>query len=122
MVFKNARIDRTMLGYEDHGVLTSWIFVDYGGSGQGFGGYALDRFNPKTKAREGTKFAANYIIGLLQTLGVDTWEKLPGTYCRIYGDYGKAEAIGHLLEDKWFLIREGQVITQDFPLSGGVPV
>ena len=38
---KNAIITGTYLGIEDHGILTFWLYLDYGGSGQGFGGYQL---------------------------------------------------------------------------------
>ncbi|WP_423258771.1 hypothetical protein, partial [Escherichia coli] len=39
---KNAVITGTMLGVEDHGILSCMIYLDYGGAGQGFGGYAFD--------------------------------------------------------------------------------
>lgn len=34
------------------------------------------------------------------------WEKLPGTYCRIRQDHNKIHAIGHIIEDKWFVPAE----------------
>ena len=36
---RNAVIQSTMLGYEDHGILTCFLHLDYSGAGQGFGGY-----------------------------------------------------------------------------------
>ena len=32
-----AKIESTHLGYEDHGILTAHLYVDYGGSHQGIG-------------------------------------------------------------------------------------
>jgi len=37
METKNAVIKT----YADHGVLSGWLVLDYGGTGQGFGGYSL---------------------------------------------------------------------------------
>ena len=48
---KNAIITGTYLGIEDHGILTFWLYLDYGGSGQGFGGYQLDNRGTGTAVR-----------------------------------------------------------------------
>ena len=37
MRIKNAIIENVTLGFEDHGIMTSYIHVDYGGGGGGFG-------------------------------------------------------------------------------------
>ena len=39
---KNVKIDDTMLGYENHGILTCILYMKWDGGGQGFGGYELD--------------------------------------------------------------------------------
>lgn len=85
----NAKITSTKLGFDDH--YSFWLYLDYGGSGQGFGGYAL-----------GGKFTDYILRGILETLGVDTWEKLPGTSVRVDRDHGKIYRIGHYLKDDWF--------------------
>jgi len=104
---KNAVITHTMLGYEDHGILTAYLYLDYGGSCQGFGGYALDRYVEGSRQsgrseRIGTAYGCEFIIRILSVLGVDKWEKIPGTHCRVKASHEKAEAIGHILKDKWF--------------------
>lgn len=61
---KNAKITHTMLGTEDHGIFTFMLHVDYDGSGQGIGGYALDE--PR-KGSDG-KFIDTFGFALKSTL------------------------------------------------------
>lgn len=61
-----AKIERTHLGSEDHGILTGYLFVTYGGGSQGVGGYAIE------------DVAGAYIAQTLSACGVDSWEKLKG--------------------------------------------
>lgn len=98
-----------MIGQEDHGILTCYVMLDYGGSGQGFGGYALDTAvkdaEGKFLRREGTAFGMQFIQNILDTIGVEKWEDLKGKHCRVelteHG-WGKILRIGHFLNDKWF--------------------
>ena len=104
---KNAKIISTSLGGEDHGIFTIYIHLDYGGVCQAFGGWSLDTPDKKSpkefhKGRVGTAYGMNFIMNVLHTLGVSTWEKLPGTYCRVIAEHHVVHAIGHLLEEKWF--------------------
>lgn len=90
---QNATITGTMLGFEDHGIFTSSISLNFGGTTQGFGGYSLHHGNS----------AALFIEGVLNTLKLDAWEKLIGTNVRARrGATGRLEAIGHIIEDRWF--------------------
>lgn len=99
---RNAKIESTMLGYEDHGILTCFVHLDYGGSGQGFGGYGLDQYDKATDKRKGSAYGIAFIKGILDTLEVEKWEDLKGTHCRAEATFGKVLAIGHILKDKWF--------------------
>lgn len=103
---KNAVIKSTHLGVEDHGILTCYLHLDYGGSGQGFGGYSLDTPVKDDKGkflhRVGTAFGMEFINQVLKTLGASSWEELPGTHCRVIASFSHVEAIGHILEDRWF--------------------
>jgi hypothetical protein len=61
-----AKIERTHLGFEDHGVMTGFLHVNYGGAGQGVGGYSI------------STAAGPYIERTLKACGVNTWEELCG--------------------------------------------
>lgn len=74
-------IKSTSLGYEDHGILTASLDVRGEGWGLGGGGFCLDE--PKERGsyssdRRGTAYGLDHIIRLMETVGVDRWEKLPG--------------------------------------------
>lgn len=89
----NAEITGTQLGFEDRGIFTFSVDLNYGGNGaQSFGGYALG------------KEYTNYVIkGILKTVGVDNWEDLKGKHVRVERErLGKVLKIGNLLEDNWF--------------------
>lgn len=88
---KNAKIEYTMLGLEDHGIFTATVGLDYGGSGQGFGQYCL-----KGEA------AYVFISRVLEVVGCEQWEHLPGKPCRVEAEHSKVHKIGHYLRDEWF--------------------
>lgn len=87
---KNAKITGTELGGTERGP-SFWVYVDYGGAGQGFGGYAL-----------GGAFTHYVITGILSALDVESWEQLKGKPVRVNVEGGTIKSIGHFLEDKWF--------------------
>lgn len=79
---KIAKITKTMLGYEDHGIFTAWLDLSYGSSGQGAGGYSLDTpiqdENDKFLGRVGTASGMDFIIGIIEACGVQKWEDVAG--------------------------------------------
>lgn len=77
----NVRIENTMLGYEDHGILTAVLQCQGECWSQGFGCRSL------------TKPAAfqNFVSGVLKALKVERWEQLEGKLARI----GKRKGAGH---------------------------
>ncbi len=93
----NAIIESTMIGYEDHGILTCYLHLGQDGSMQGFGGYRLDA--PKDKD---SKLGTFWIKRILETVGVHEWEDLMGKHIRVDGSGSKIDGIGHIIEDKWF--------------------
>jgi hypothetical protein len=64
---ETGRIESTMLGYEDHGILSFMLDINFGGSGQGFGGHAL-----------AGEFTDTCVRGILKAVGVERWEQLKG--------------------------------------------
>ncbi len=95
----NARIKSVSLFIEDHGCLTAFLNLEFGASSQGFGGYNL--------GAKGENFCAAFIRGILDTLKIDAWERLPGTVIRVRHDNGPSmsrtiQSIGHAINDDWF--------------------
>lgn len=92
---QNAVIKSTQLGPEGHGILSISLSLDYGGSIQGFGGYDL----------RSADSLARWVNGILEVVGVESWENLRGEHIRVRredGWNGKILALGNFLEDKWF--------------------
>lgn len=109
MEIKNAQIVETMLGREDHGILTFVISIEFDDCCRcGIGGYALDWYDRSTDKRVYSCKGMEAISKILDTVGVDAWEQLKGKYIRIkYRGLGSTiDEIGNLMEDKWFNIRE----------------
>lgn len=102
---KNAVIESVRLTSDDHGCLSAWLMLDYGGSGQGFGGYAL--YLPQTYTHHKLQSVAGHFIWrCLEIAGVSEWSKLPGKTIRVRGNHSGIEAIGHIVKDDWFCPRE----------------
>lgn len=79
-----AKITQADLGWEDHGILTTFIQLDYGtaGGSQGAAGYSFDR-SPldgryERAARIGTAFGMTFVMRLMDAAGVDRWSKMKG--------------------------------------------
>ncbi len=79
--WQNARVERTELGYEDHGVLTVCVHCAGESWGQGFGGRFLT----------GPNTLRHFVEGVLAATGCDNWEKVAGVIIRVgrESDYGE---------------------------------
>lgn len=99
---KNAIIKSVRLDTGDRGLLTAWIFLDYGGSEQGFGGHAL--YLPKDWAnyRSDGDLAGHFIFRSMAIAGVGEWSKLPGKTVRAAIENGFVTGIGHIVKNDWF--------------------
>ncbi len=98
----NAKITGTMLGIEDHGIMTCNLQMEWPSHFQGFGGYCLSTFNKQLNRRVGTAYGMQFILEILETVGVEKWEDLKGKYVRIKTTHEKMLQIGHITEEKWF--------------------
>ena len=102
---KNAIIKGASLTADDHGLLSGWLDLDYGGSGQGFGGYCL--YLPKSFTHHELKsYAGHWIWRIMEIAGVTEWDKLAGKCIRVKGTWGGIIAIGHIVKDDWFYPKE----------------
>lgn len=99
---QNAIIESVSLDDADRGLLTAWLYLDYGGSGQGFGGYSL--YLPKSFTHHSLRynFAGHFIWRCMEIGGVRRWQDLPGKTVRVRVKGGLAKAIGHIVKDDWF--------------------
>ncbi len=98
---KNAVIESATLSFEDRGFLDCSLTLDYGGSGQGFGGYAL--YLPKSwKHHDLKSLAGHFIFRVMEVAGVVNWDQLKGRTIRVKAEHSKIHAIGHIVKDDWF--------------------
>ena len=100
----NAKITKTSLGKEDHGILTAYVYLEGAGWGCGFGGYAFDEWDKVEQRRKPNAYGLAFILRVMEIADVESWEKLPGTFIRVdtEGWGGKIVRIGHLMKDEWF--------------------
>lgn len=47
----------------------------------------------------------SFIKDILDTLEIRSWEELPRKFARIKVEEGKVIAVGHLIEDKWVIVK-----------------
>lgn len=100
MEIQNATITSTFLGLS-RGIMTSFLHLEWQGSGLGFGGYAYDRTDQST----GNKVAINYSIPLIREIlavvGVESWEELNGKLVRVETDGNRVTRMGNIMSDRW---------------------
>lgn len=81
MIERIAKITDTFLGWEGHGIFTVILTLDYGGSCQGAGAYALDEPTGLRGERfkcKGTAYGHDWIMRTMQACGVDEWSRVKG--------------------------------------------
>lgn len=98
---KNAVIESASISSDDHGVLTAWLFLDYGGAGQGFGGIVL--YVPNTfRKHQINSPAGHFIWRVMEVAGVTKWSELKGKTVRVDAEMNSVKGIGHIVKNDWF--------------------
>jgi hypothetical protein len=98
---KNAVIKSATICDPERGLLSAYIDLDYGGSGQSFGGLAL--YLPESfKHHKLESQAGHFIWRCMEIAGVSKWGDLPGKTIRVRATHSNIEAIGHIVKDDWF--------------------
>lgn len=104
----NALITGTMLGVEDHGIMTCFVYLEWDGGGVGFGGYGLDEYDKEQNKRVGVGYSLDFLKEIMEVVGVEKWEDLKGKHVRVdsEGWGGKALGLGNLLKERWIYPKE----------------
>lgn len=113
---ENAKITNVTLGRHPHyRIMEMSVSIEYSGGGQSIGGYCLDSYNKETDRREGTAYGLDFIIRMLETVGVDSIDDMLGKSVRIRheGWGGKALEIGNYLNDEWFNLNDHADLWKD---------
>lgn len=101
---QNAVIESVRITIERGFILDSWLMLDYGGAGQGFGGWGL--YLGKTATHHKVEsVAGHFIYRCMEIAGVESWAEMKGRTIRAKttgGWGGKIIAIGHIIKDDWF--------------------
>jgi hypothetical protein len=99
---KNAIIKSARITNDDHGLLTVWLDLDYGGIGQGFGGYSLYLPKSFSRATPSPNYAGHFIWRVMEIAEVSEWAMLRGQTIRVKAEHVGVQAIGHIVKDDWF--------------------
>lgn len=106
---QNARITGADIVFSRGFILDCWVFLEFEGGAQGFGGYALggNPFDTKAKVAEHDRqpnLAADFIGGVMAVADVEKFSELKGKVLRVEREspMGSIVAIGHAFKDKWY--------------------
>ena len=105
VVEKNAIIESVSVRLDRGCFLSAWVFLDYGGSGQGFGGYVLGGTPTAAAGKHATQknLAGEFLVRCMMAAGVEDFAEMKGKTVRVRCEHSKVHAIGHIVkDDKWF--------------------
>lgn len=110
-----ATIRSTRLGWQDHGIFTADVQLEWDGGGVSVGGYSLD--TPEKDAagkhlgRVGTAFGLDQVMQIVKIVGVENWESLKGKQVYVLfapdGGWGSTAAgLANLSSGKALILKE----------------
>jgi hypothetical protein len=97
---KNAVIESVRFDTERG--LSIWVTLDFGGSGQGFGGYLLYAPSGWKASKQPGNYCGHFIWRLFEVAAVHEWGQLAGKTVRVKASATHVQAIGHIVKDDWF--------------------
>lgn len=107
-----GRVSKLTFEREDHGILTCQIMLDFGGSGQGYGGYSLD--GPDGKGgRKPSLFAGAVLMRVVDFFGGDI-DKAKGTPVVAHREGGMIRRISRLPCDRGAVL-DFKALAEEFP-------
>lgn len=112
---KNAIIKSASIDIADRGILQAWLQLDYGGTCQGFGGYAL--YLPVSFDHHKLEsVAGHFIFRCIEIAGAGKWEAMVGKTIRVRASHHGVQAIGHIVKNDWFYpARDFEKLTEATP-------
>lgn len=101
---ENAKIINADLSMEDHGILTLYITLEGNGWGVCYGGYCIGKGYLGSSKFEGYDKGIEYIMRIMDTVGVSKFEDLKGKHVRVAtkGWGSCVKIIGNLIKEQWF--------------------
>lgn len=108
-MIENAKITSVSLTMADHERMTYWIFVKGSGWSCGIGGYVIGCGCLDADTFDGINgYGIESMMHIMDTVGVDRWEDLPGKYIRVEteGWGSDIHKIGNIISSKWFDLKE----------------
>lgn len=98
LIIRNAKIKEVFFGIGDYGFLTFNLTLDYGGSCQVFGNYALYNHSwPREKDISG--WFVNRVLEITESNSIND---ICFKNIRVRQTHEKVHAIGHIIKDEWF--------------------
>lgn len=100
---RNAKITNADLSMADYGCLTLDMTLEGYAWGCIYGGYVIGHGFLGASEFKGTESGTEYIMRVMDTVGVDKFNQLVGQYVRAaISNDKRVHIIGNIIKDKWF--------------------
>ena len=101
---ENAKITQVDLTMEDHGCFTLCMTIEGAGFGCVYGVICIGKGFLGAKKFEGSAKGIEYIMRIMDTVGVSRYLDLKGKYIRVAtkGLGSTVKVIGNIINDQWF--------------------